>query len=501
MVKVSPKTGTCDFDASSMIGRATEWDRLTAFATSGTPGPSLGLVWGRRRVGKSFLLETLAEQTGGFYYQAVRGSSAEALRDFGERLGEFQGAAAPLALTDWERGIDALLSLGQERERLVVLDEFPYLLEHSPELASLIQRALGTRRGTRRESQARLILCGSAITVMSQLLAGTAPLRGRAGLDLRVSPFDYRVARELHGIEHLPTAVAAFATIGGVAAYAREMSEHDMPADAHDFARWICRRVLSPAAPLFSEIELLLSEDPAMSKARKINLYHATLAGIATGHHAWSSLCAYVKTASASLLPIVDALVAAELVVRVDDPIRDRRPTYHPGDSLLRFHYAVTRRHQARLARHSADRDAIWVDIEPTFRSQVLGPCFETMARYWTQHFAARRTLGGSPDRVGTTVLATADHREQQLDVVVAADDGAVPSERTVTAIGEAKVGETLTTWHLKRLEQARAALGPRAADCKLLLFGSRFDNALREVIEKRSDIEAITLERLYTGD
>jgi hypothetical protein len=501
MVIPTPQSGLRTPNAPAMIGRTAEWDALTAFATSGVSGPSLGLVWGRRRVGKSYLLETLAEQTGGFYYQAIRGSSAEALRDLGERLGEFQGAAAPLALADWERGIEALLLLGETLERPVILDEFPYLLEHTPELASIIQRALGTRRPSRGESRARLILCGSAITVMSQLLAGTAPLRGRAGLDLRVSPFDYRVARELHGIEQLPTAVAAFATIGGVAAYAREMSEHDMPADAPDFARWICRRVLSPAAPLFSEIELLLSEDPAMSKARKINLYHATLAGIATGHHAWSSLCAYVKTASASLLPIVDALIAAELVVRIDDPIRDRRPTYHPGDSLLRFHYAVTRRHHARLARHSADTGAIWADIEPTFRSQVLGPCFETMARYWTQHFATRRTLGGSPDHVGSTVLTTTDDREQQLDVVVAADDGAVPSQRTVHAIGEAKVGETITTWHLQRLEQARAALGPRAAACKLLLFGRRFDAALSAVIEDRADVEAITLERLYLGD
>jgi AAA+ ATPase superfamily predicted ATPase len=141
-------------------------------------------------VGKSYLLETLAEQSGGFYYQAVRGSSAEALRDLGERLGEYQGAAAPLALPDWERGIDALLSLGHEREQVVVLDEFPYLLEHTPALASIIQRALGTRRPSRGDSRARLILCGSAITVMSNLLVGTAPLRGRAGLDLRVSPFD-----------------------------------------------------------------------------------------------------------------------------------------------------------------------------------------------------------------------------------------------------------------------------------------------------------------------
>ena len=91
-------------------------------------------------------------------------------------------------------------------------------------------------------------------------------------MDLRVSPFDFRVTRALHGITHLPTAVATYAVIGGVAAYAREISENDLPVDAADFDRWICRRVLSPAAPLFGEIELPLSEDPATSKANTVQL-------------------------------------------------------------------------------------------------------------------------------------------------------------------------------------------------------------------------------------
>jgi hypothetical protein len=74
--------------------------------------------------------------------------------------------------------------------------------------------------------------------------------------------------------------------------------------------------------------------------------------------------------------------VSAELLERVQDPIRDNRPTYHPSDSLIRFHYAVIRRHQSRLARHDADVQRIWQQLMPTFRSQVVGPCFGGAARY-----------------------------------------------------------------------------------------------------------------------
>ncbi len=492
--------------SEDMIGREVEWHRLTAFATSGEPSASLGIVWGRRRIGKSFMLQDLVEQALGFYYHAVRGSSAEALRDLGEQLGRQQGAVAPLALGSWDEAIDALVALGRDREMLVVLDEFPYLLEHTPALDSIIQRVYGPRVDTRRGSQTRLVLCGSAMSVMGRLLTGTAPLRGRAGLDLRMQPFDFRTARQLHGTEDLVTSVETYAVIGGVAAYAREMVENDLPISREDFDRWVCRRVLSPAAPLFGEVELLLGEDPAVSKVRKPNLYHAALAGVALGNHAWSSLTNYVRISGSSLHSIVRALTSADFLVEVQDPVRDNRPTYQPADPLIRFHYSIIRRHQSRLGRHGVNTDALWRELTPTFRSQVLGPCFESMARSWTTHFATRETLGGTPDHVGPTSLTvtnseTGATEQREIDVVVAADDAAAPSERTVSALGEAKVGERITLRHVRRLEDARVALGDRAEGAKILLFGSSFDDAVQTSAAERADLEIVNLERLYEGD
>ncbi len=397
------------------------------------------------------------------------------------------------------------MGLGRDRETLVVLDEFPYLLEHTPTIASLIQRTFGPRTDARTGSRARLILCGSAVSVMGGLLSGTAPLRGRAGLAMRLQPFDFRVARRLHGAEDLATAVRTFAVIGGVAAYAREMVGHDLPASPPDFDRWVSRRVLSPSAPLFGEIELLLGEDPAVSRARKPNLYHATLSGVAVGNHAWSSLASYVRIPGSSLHSILRVLVGADLVDEVEDPLRENRPTYEPADPFLRFHYAVIRRHQGRLGRHSADTEAGWKELVPTFRSQVLGPCFESMARSWVRQFAAIDTLGGTPDHVGRTSVSLPGSggggpEWREVDVVVAADEGAAPGERRVLALGEAKVGERLTLRHLRRLEEARNALGPRAGDAKLLLFGASFGAALRREAAHRPQVELVDLERLYDG-
>lgn len=489
-----------------MVGREIEWRQLSNFATSGEHAASLGVVSGRRRIGKSFMLQDLTEQTDGFYYHAVRGSSGESVRDLGEHLGKHLGSVAPLAFGSWEDAVGALMELGRSRETLVVLDEFPYLLEHTPALDSLIQRAYAPRAGTRRDTQTRLVLCGSAMSVMGRLLTGTAPLRGRAALDLRMQPFDFRTARELHGIGDLETAVLTYAVIGGVAAYAREMVGHDLPADPEDFNRWVSLRVLSPSAPLFGEVDLLFGEDPTMSKARKPNLYHSTLAGVALGNHAWSTLTNYVKIPGGSLASVVTALVSADFIAEIQDPVRDNRPIYQPADPLIRFHYAIIRRHQARLRRHGANVSELWGQFVPTFRSQVLEPCFESMAWSWAMHFASRDTLGGAPDHVGPTVLNVTNSEtgmieQREIDVVVVAGDAGIPSERTVRAIGEAKVGERLSLRHVRRLEEARKAMGPCAESARLLLFGSHFDAAVLSAGQQRNDLEIIDLARLYEGE
>ena len=65
---------------ADMFDRAWEWDALARFCTDASPGATLGVVSGRRRQGKSYLLEALCSATGGFYFVATEATEAESLR-------------------------------------------------------------------------------------------------------------------------------------------------------------------------------------------------------------------------------------------------------------------------------------------------------------------------------------------------------------------------------------------------------------------------------------
>ena len=214
---------------SDLFDRVDEWSALTRFVADDRPGATLGVVSGRRRQGKTFLLDAVCQAAGGFYFGATEATAAESLRRLGAQLTSRLSPVTPVRPSGWEEAVEALLALGEDRPVPVVIDEFPYLVQADPSLPSVVQDALGPRRGRRPESRARLLLCGSAISFMGKLLAGNAPLRGRAGLELVVQPFDHRLAAQFWGITDPRLAVQVHAVVGGTPAYRREFARDDVP--------------------------------------------------------------------------------------------------------------------------------------------------------------------------------------------------------------------------------------------------------------------------------
>lgn len=128
----------------------------------------------------------------------------------------------------------------------LVIDEFPYLVKANAELPSIIQQAPRPFGHARSATRTRLLLCGSALAVMGKLLSGTAPLRGRAGLELTIPPLDHRLAAEFWGISDPQLAVRVNAIVGGTPAYRREFVRNDTSRGLEDFDAWVIRTVLNP---------------------------------------------------------------------------------------------------------------------------------------------------------------------------------------------------------------------------------------------------------------
>jgi AAA+ ATPase superfamily predicted ATPase len=339
---------------ADLFDRDREWSDLSAFVSDATPGLRIGIVYGRRRQGKSYPLRRLASATRGFYYQALEHEPAQALTELGDRLGAHLGVGR-LALSDWDEAISSLgrlaprtggglpallpMQLGAGSVAIgpavAVIDEFPYLLEKTPELPSLLQRAVD-RSKDEGWPAVRLILCGSAISVMAGLLEGQGALRGRAQTSLLMRPFSHRESARFWGITGPHLAFRVHAVLGGTPGY-RELVR-SVPASIEEFDTWVVDEVLSPSAALFREDEWLLGEQRGLEDRA---LYLSVLSAVAGGTSTQSAIANELGRSQQSVLHPLDALVRSGFLDKHDDVLRQRRPVYHIADPVIRFHQVV----------------------------------------------------------------------------------------------------------------------------------------------------------------
>lgn len=478
-----------------MFDRDREWSSLSRFAGSGLSNATLGVVSGRIRQGKTFLLQALCAATGGLYIAAKQASEAESLRSIGEAIADFQGSSLVYSPQNWKQAIDALLAIGDENNVPVVIDEFPYLVKASPQLPSVIQAALGPRRKEYLASRTRLLLCGSAMSFMGSLLSGSAPLRGRAGLELVVHTLDYRLAAEFWGIDDPSLAIRVNAVAGGTPAYRRQFVEEEVPTSVSDFDSWMLRHPLNPGSPLFREARYLLSEEPDI---RDPGLYNSVLAAVASGHSTSGGISSFVGRKSSDIAHPLHVLEDSGLLRRHVDAFRKNRSIFQVNEPLITFYHSVLRPNWAEWDQ-GRGLDRLWSQARPRFSSQVLGPRFEQICRDWAQMYAACDVFGDFASRVESGTVNDPEKKcVHEIDVAVFGlrEDG---SEKLL-AIGEAKWAEKPTTAHVERLERVRSLLSKHwdTSETKLTLFnGHGFSDSLRQQ-SARDDLVLVDLNDLY---
>lgn len=418
----------------NLVGRDQEWAALGRFVAR---KQRLAIVFGPRRVGKSFLLDALCEVYGGFRYQAIAGVAGTQLEDFGRVLGDRLGAG-PLRLDSWADALDRTARL---EVPFIAIDELPYLTEVAPELPSLLQRYVDSAEGP------PLILSGSALSVMSDLIEARAPLYGRASAVVVPASLEGAELAELWQARDPTSALWIDAALGGLPGY-RPLVEPP----GRKRGAWMVEEVLAPSSPLLDAAEADLAGVPDPPALRGV--YRAILAALAAGERTFSAISRVAGLPSGALSRPLAALQRAGLVERIPDPLRARRSRYDLADPYLRLWLAIIAPNRTRLQAGGAAE--VWSRVgETTWPSQVLGPRWEGVAR---AHLAKRLN---PVDVVGATVVADpARKRSQEVDLVAVCDGH-------VIAIGEAKL-RALGPGDLERLMRIRDLL--KAPKAKIVL-------------------------------
>ena len=472
-----------------LLFRDREWNLLSEFTCGPVGGNRLAVVYGRRRQGKSTLLQELAAKTHSFYWEAAEQSSAQNLASFSSAWTLFVGSDGPIRFQHWEEALEVTLK-PQSAPFGYFIDEVGYLINTAPEFPSLLQRHLGPKAS--RQGSARVVLCGSIYAQMTGLLAAGKPLRGRHQLVIDVAPFSYRESADFWGLADNPDAAFRLhALIGGTPAYLRYVGEQ-RPARGN-IDRWVVEHLLDQSSPLFREGQILVAEDPTLVDK---SLYWSVLGAVADGHRRRNDIARALDRSPAALAQALTVLSAGRWIEMAPDPFHERSTTVLLTDPIVRTHRVLIAPESRRLQRGMAR--AVWEDSQHNVARLIYAPHLEWMANEWVLTNADSVSVGGSVRGSGPGVLRHGSIARQLDIVAVSADRNNVDR---VCAIGEVKAeAQPMGNDQLQRLDDIAGLLGKRAAPSvrRLLVARGGFTAELRRAARARTDLELIDMDRLY---
>ncbi len=374
------------------------------------PGAQLVALYGRRRIGKTTLLTHWIGQRGAaeaVYWVAYRSSPKILLARFSQALQPLIGGTDPdFTFSSWEVAFRELARLAQDRRVVVVLDEWPYVLESVPGIATVLQAMWDQ---VLKQSQVMLILAGSHYHMMHhELLAPSGALYGRTTADLRLDAIEPACLSEFLPRYSETQRIETYSIIGGVPKYL------EMWNDTWPVFRNIEELILSPVTIFRQEPAFLIQEELPEPRT-----YLSILDAIGTGMKSPSR----IAEVSGLALPHVGkylqtllflGLVRREVSLDVPDPEHTRTTRYEIADPYLRFHFTFLRPGNSLLEQNRIA--PLLQTIRTGFDAYVGQTGYEEVCRRTLIQLGDSGNLPFVPERIGRVWTRTAEFDVAAID-------------------------------------------------------------------------------------
>lgn len=398
--------------------------------------PKFVVVFGRRRLGKSTLIRQVLSPED-VYYMAGDLVDAVQLEMLQELLSQKYPEIGMARFSGWE---DLLLMLNRltNHQFTLCLDEFPYMVKHSPELPSILQRILDTK-----DLKYNLVICGSSQRMMQEMiLSRSEPLYGRADaiLDVRPIPLPY-LQQGLH-IGSVET-IEEYSVWGGVPRYWELREEYHSLPDA------IRGMLLGPTTVLYDEPKKLFLDDMKATVQSE-----SLMAVIAGGANRLSEIASRMGREATSLSAPLDRLIQMSYIRREipfgESPKKSKRGIYRINDPMMDFYYTFIMPNMSSLAR--GRKNIVIEKIEGEFNEYVSAH-WENLCREAVSGNRLYGYLWGEASRWWGTIHdhQTGNNMGMEFDVMAESSDG------MALLIGECKWTnpEVASELHKKLLEKA----------------------------------------------
>lgn len=353
------------------IGRKEELKKLNKVISS--EEMSFALIYGRRRVGKSELVnQAIAKsKVKNLYYECKQVAQESNVNGLSEIVSETLGLPK-LGFTDIESLLNYIFEFSTKEKMVLVLDEYPYLRESVKGMDSILQAVIDKYRKT---SKLTLIILGSYVEVMHSLLEHENPLYGRVDLTINLKQMDYYESSFFYPNYSAEDKVRIYSVFGGIPYYNRLID------DSKSVKENILSLIASPGARLENEVSMYLNAE--LSKIVNAN---EVFEALARGFSKYSDILSQSHVSSGpTLVDVLDKLISMEVVVKtapINDSANKKKIGYYICDNLSLFYYRYIFRYSSQM--NIMDSDVFYKKyIEKDFEEYFVPHVFENICRQY----------------------------------------------------------------------------------------------------------------------
>lgn len=402
------------------IGRKEELGKLEAeYQRDG----SFVVVYGRRRVGKTTLIKEFIKNKTAFYYLATEELEVQSMK----RLAGVIGRATNNSLlnkavfNDWLDLFQLVADYKPNEKKVLVIDEFPYLVKTNPAFPSILQNAWDELL---KDNNVMLILSGSLIGMMlKHTLSYDSPLYGRRTAQMRLSSLPFNDVYMASGLT-FERAVEQYAITGGVPKYL-EFFE-----DGRELVDQIKDVVLNKSGFLYEEPFFLLRSESLSA----VN-YFSIIKTIADGNHKLGKIASALNQDTSSITPYLSTLtelgfIEKRIPVTEKNPEKTRKGLYFISDNFIRFwfHYVYPYKGELEL-----DNVQIVLDeINKDFKEKFVAFAYEDICKEIFQNLCKKGGIDFVPSRIGSYWLNDFNN-DTEIDVM------AIDNQNKRIFVGECK--------------------------------------------------------------
>ena len=387
------------------IGRKNELHTLN---TEYNRNSSFVVIYGRRRVGKTTLIKEFLKNKTAFYYLATEELESQSMKRLANVIARTtkNTLLQKIEFSDWLDLFQLIADYKPEEKKVLVIDEFPYLVRTNSAFPSILQNAWDEFL---KDSNVMLILSGSLMGMMQKhALSYDSPLYGRRTAQMRLTPLPFT---SIYETQNLPfeQAVEQFALTGGVPKYL-EFFEDGRPLEEQ-----LKDVVFSKNGFLYEEPNFLLKSESLTA----VN-YFSIIKTIADGNHKLGKIASALGQESSSLTPYLSTLsnlgfIEKRTPITEKNPEKSRKGLYFIADNFLRFWFCYVYPYKGEL--ELENMQIVLDEIHKDFKEKFVAFAYEDICKDIFAKLCSNNAISFVPSRIGSYWLNDYDG-DTEIDVM-----------------------------------------------------------------------------------